>query len=361
MSSTIRDLVSVGADITPFPDPARIAIFQALNLGDLLCATPALRAVRRRFPDAHVTLIGREWARDLISRLPSVDRFYPFPGFPGIAESPSEPPEPDHPAPAYDLAIQMHGSGNESNGYVASLGAARSLGYGPAGDRRLSSVLAWVENEPEPLRWLRLVAAVGASTDNLQLEMPITTQERRTAAELLRDSDDRPRIGLHIGSSVPSRRWPVESFAALADLLVSETGAHIILTGITSEQPLTAAVQASMRSPALDLAGRTTIGEYAAVIASLDLLVTNDTSASHIAAAMRTRSVVLYGPSRPDRWAPLDLTLHHIIDAMAQAGTGVDGTAALQALTPEYVAWRCRLSLLEARLTSGRLALEQPV
>jgi ADP-heptose:LPS heptosyltransferase len=114
-----------------------------------------------------------------------------------------------------------------------------------------------------------------------------------------------------------------------------------------------------MHSLALDLAGRTTIGEYAAVISNLDLLVANDTSASHIAAATRTRSVVLYGPTRPERWAPLDLTLHHIIDATTIAGAGVDGETALRMLSPVTVAWRCRQSLLEARIASNHPSMEQ--
>src|SRR5215218_1463144 len=87
-------------------DPSRIAIFQALNLGDLLCTTPALRAIRARFPDAELTFIGRPWAEDFLARLPSVDRFMPFPGFPGIAESPAGPAETSPRWPAFDLAIQ---------------------------------------------------------------------------------------------------------------------------------------------------------------------------------------------------------------------------------------------------------------
>ena len=91
-------------------DPARIAVFQALNLGDLLCATPALRAIRRRFPAAEITFIGRPWAEDFVARLATVDRFLPFPGFQG---SPSRPPAPGGGPrwPRFDLAIQMHGSG----------------------------------------------------------------------------------------------------------------------------------------------------------------------------------------------------------------------------------------------------------
>src|SRR5919112_3252800 len=104
-------------------DPSRIAVFQALNLGDLLCTTPALRAIRGRFPAAEITLIGRPWAEAFVARLATVDRFLPFPGFPGIAESPTGAAQTVPQWPRFDLVIQMHGSGAVSNGFIATLEA----------------------------------------------------------------------------------------------------------------------------------------------------------------------------------------------------------------------------------------------
>ncbi|MFL5845870.1 MAG: glycosyltransferase family 9 protein, partial [Solirubrobacteraceae bacterium] len=123
--------------------PRRIAVFRALFLGDLLCSIPALNALDRRFPDAEITLVGLPWAKELAERLPAVDHFAEFPGYPGIPEVPCGPGRmTDFLAEArrvgYDLAIQLHGSGEISNGFVADLGASTSLGFGPADDKRLS-------------------------------------------------------------------------------------------------------------------------------------------------------------------------------------------------------------------------------
>jgi ADP-heptose:LPS heptosyltransferase len=96
-----------------------------------------------------------------------------------------------------------------------------------------------------------------------------------------------------------------------------------------------------MKAPALDLAGMTDLWEFAALISALDLLVTNDTGASHVAAAMRTPSIVLYGPSRPDRWAPLDRRRHRVIDAASDSDAPADGTAALHALSVDDVLAAC--------------------
>lgn len=344
-----------------FPAPSRIALFQALNLGDLLCTTPALRAIRARYPSAEITFIGRPWAKDFISRLPAVDHFLAFPGFPGIAESPAELAETIPLWPSFDLAIQMHGSGEVSNGFVAGLGAAQSAGFGPPGDQRLTTVLNWVENEPEPLRWLRLADAVGAAPASLQTEFPLTSAERDRANALIGPRDGRPAIGLHSGASDPSRRWSAESFAKLGDRLGEAFQARIVLTGSDQERSLTTAVQRLMEAPAVDLAGMTALGEFAAVISSLDMLVTNDTGASHVAAATRTPSVVFFGPTRPDRWAPLDRRRHQVIDATSIAGAPTDGAAALQALSVDHVFGACLHALQTAESLERRFSEQEHI
>jgi ADP-heptose:LPS heptosyltransferase len=329
------------AEMSWTANPARIAIFQALNLGDLLCTTPALRAIRGRFPAAEITFIGRPWAQDFVARLSTVDRFLPFPGFPGIAESPPGASRTVPQWPRFDLVVQMHGSGEVSNGFVATLKATHSAGFGPRGERRLTMALNWVESEPEPLRWLRLVEAVGAAPAGLHLEFPVTRAETAKAIALVGQPDGRPVVGLHVGASDPGRRWPADSFAKLGDRLAELDQERIVLTGSEQERSLTASVRRMMTAAAIDLAGMTDLGELAAVISTLDLLVTNDTGVSHVAAATRTPSIVLFGPTRPDRWAPLDRRRHQVIDATSYPGAPADGAAALQALSVDDVLAAC--------------------
>lgn len=334
----------------------RIAIFRALFLGDLLCAVPALRALRRRFPQAQITLIGLAWARQVVERLPYVDRLVPFPGYQDIAEVPYEPERTRAflaaaRAEGYDLAIQMHGDGSVSNGFVAELGARISLGYRCGTDSRLTTSLPYRPDEHEVLRWLRLVGVLGAQAGDARLEYPIAPMARARAAALLAAAPalHGPLIGLHAGAKDPARRWPAERFAALADALVDRYAARIVLTGADSERPITAAVRRAMRSPALDLAGATDLCAFAAAIGAMDLLVTNDTGASHLAAASGTRSVVLFGPTRPQCWAPLDRERHRVVDALALAGPDADPAAALSGLPIEPVLEACAGALDPAR------------
>lgn len=306
--------------------PRRIAVLRALYLGDLLCITPALHALRERFPQAEITLIGLPWARALVERLPTIDRLLPFPGYPGLAEQPYDAVQTRAflqaaRADRYDLAIQMHGDGNVSNSLVADLGARQTLGYRPgaAADERLSHSLPYGDTTHEVRRWLRLVAELGASDADPRLHCPVSPTDREEATLLLAPLRDRrpgPLVGLHVGAKDAARRWPSARFAALADALHERCGATIVLTGGDHERPLTSVVRDQMAAPALDLAGRTSLGSFAALLGQLDLLVTNDTGASHVAAAQRTRSVVLFGPSRPEQWAPLDHTRHRVVDAL---------------------------------------------
>jgi ADP-heptose:LPS heptosyltransferase len=117
---------------------------------------------------------------------------------------------------------------------------------------------------------------------------------------------------LHAGAKDPRRRWRSERFAAVAAALAG-SGLRIVLTGGCGEAELNADLAASIGPSAVDLSGRTDLGMLAALIARARLVVSNDTGVSHLAAATRTPSVVVFSASDPLRWAPLDGTLHRAV------------------------------------------------
>lgn len=293
----------------------KIAVFRALQLGDLLCSVPALRALDHAYPEAHITLIALPWARELAQRLPYVDEFVEFPGFPTMPERP-----PDMAAiPAFfsamrerefDLAIQLHGSGELTNPLTVLMGAKRNAGYYRSGNWRPDPELfgEWRDGEHEVLRWLRLVERMGVPPRGTHLEFPLREPDWQAARSL----DLGHYAVIHPGSQLPSRRWPAERFAEVGDALAAE-GLRIVLTGTAGERELASTVKRAMREPAIDLAGRTTLGSLAAVIGGARLVVCNDTGVSHIAAAMKTPSVVVACGSDPKRWSPLNRDLHRVL------------------------------------------------
>jgi len=107
---------------------------------------------------------------------------------------------------------------------------------------------------------------------------------------------------LHPGASSPTRRWPAERYAAVGDALAAD-GLAVVVTGGPGELAVGAAVVAAMRAPAVDLTGATSLGGLAVLLRDAAVLVGNDTGSAHLAAAVGARSVTVFLPGDPVRWA----------------------------------------------------------
>jgi len=302
---------------------ARIAVFRALMLGDMLCAVPALRALRAAFRDAAITWIGLEPTRPMAQRLPHlVDDFIALPGFPGLPEVPVDADAlPGFFAAVrarrFDLALQMHGSGRVVNPLVAAFGAHHCAGFFddeaavPRRDEPL--FVRWPTVGHEIERMLVLTDHLGVPRRGTVLEFPLGAADRDELAAAWPAAGGEPRyVCIHVGAQLPSRRWPVERFAAVADA-VAATGRAVVLTGSAGEAGLVDEVVRRMRRRAVNLAGKTTLGALGALIAAADALVCNDTSVSHIAAALGCPSVVVSCGADVARWAPLDASRHRVL------------------------------------------------
>ncbi|MEO7335672.1 MAG: glycosyltransferase family 9 protein [Caldimonas sp.] len=300
----------------------RIAVFRALMLGDLLCAVPALRALRRGFPQAGITLVGLPWAAELVERLGCVDDFVAFPGHPELPELAGD--VRDWPAflgdmqgRRFDLALQMHGSGGIVNSLVALFGARHSAGFADANAWRPAADAAlfarWPERGHEIERMLALTDWLGLARDGTQLDFPLRPADHEALHRVWPGARQRGAyVCIHAGAQLPSRRWPVERFAQVANRLAA-LGATVVLTGTAKEAELVAALSAAIDYPTVNLAGRTTLWTLGALIEGAAQLVCNDTGLSHVAAALGTPSVVVSSGSDVERWAPLDRALHPVL------------------------------------------------
>ena len=309
------------------PPPARIAVFRALQLGDMLCAVPALRALRVAAPRAHITLIGLPNAAQFVQRFRHyIDELLVFPGAIGFPEQPPQPHlwpafiETAH-ARAFDLAIQLHGSGELSNPIVCNLGARRCAGFcttqSGVDDVHAPWFLTWRPKQSEVLRNLSVLQFLGAPSTDPTLELPIERTELDAWRELARKEKlSRGRfVCIHPGARLPSRRWPVERFVAIAWRLAG-AGLRVVVTGASEERAIADALLRGLQDrgcDAVDLVGRTSLGTLGAMLSECRLLICNDTGISHVAAAVGAASIVLACGSDVSRWAPLDASRHRVL------------------------------------------------
>ena len=301
----------------------RIVVLRALVLGDTLCAVPALRAIRRAWPRAHISLLGLPASRELAARLRCVDEWLPFPGWPGLPERAV-----DHAAlpgfiaamraARWDLAVQLHGSGQIVNPLVQQFGARQVAGFHPPGGPVPAGGLfcPWPEHGHEVQRLLALCRHLGLPADDAALEFPLRPED--DAALRLAwpaAADAAPYACVHAGAQLASRRWPVTRFAAVAQAL-HDMGHTVVLTGAPSEQALVAELSGLLGAcglPHVNLAGRTSLWTLGALLRGARVLVCNDTGVSHVAAALRVPSVVVACGSEVARWAPADAALHRVL------------------------------------------------
>ena len=299
-----------------------MAVFRALVLGDMLCATPALRAMRQAWPQARLTLVGLPWAAELAARLDSVDDFIALPGYPGLPEIPCDVAQ----LPAFlqavqargfDLAVQLHGSGGIVNPLVASFGARATAGFhdGTAWFPPADAVRyrLWPQQGHEIERLLALTDHLGLPRQGLGLDFPLRPADHAAARALLAPLPAGAAYAVvHAGAQLPSRRWAPARFAAVARQLAGQ-GLQIVLTGGPAEAALTRSLAEAVGLPCLDLAGRTSLWTLGALVDGAACVVCNDTGLSHIAAARGRPSVVVSSGADVRRWAPLDAARHRVL------------------------------------------------
>src|SRR5437868_1859472 len=171
----------------PLGQLKRVAVFRALQLGDLLCAVPAFRALRCALPQAQITLIGLPWAAAFTERFRRYfDRFIEFPGYPGLVEQPPRLHEfftflRSIQSEQFDLAVQMHGNGAITNPLVALFAARHTAGFfqpdGYCPDPNY--FMPYPAGEPEIWRHLRLMNFLGIPHRGARLEFPLDERDWR--------------------------------------------------------------------------------------------------------------------------------------------------------------------------------------
>jgi ADP-heptose:LPS heptosyltransferase len=303
------------------PEPiGKIAVFRALQLGDLLCAIPAIRALRQAFPRAEITLLGLPWACEFVTRFGMYfDRWIHFPGAPGLPEQTPDAGRFDHfldliRSERFDLLLQMQGNGTIVNQLLSEFGARYLAGF-HNGDSRMDSALFidYPEHIHEIKRHQLLVNHLGIPLDGNHLEFPISMADEAEFAALGLPLIKGRYVCIHPGSRGAWRQWPPDHFARLGGIC-AEKGLQVVLTGTAGEAAITGEVARLIGPEVVDCTGRTSLGAMAVLLRDAALLIANCTGVSHLAAALHTPSLIVSMDGEPHRWAPLDHSRHVTID-----------------------------------------------
>lgn len=301
--------------------PKKIAIFRALQLGDMLCSIPAIRSLRKTYPNAEITLIGLPWAKSLLSRFPAYfDRVIDFKGWPGLPEQEIDSIAIIKQAQEiqnleFDLILQMQGNGNLVNPMVELWAGKVSAGfYLPTVYYPNNGFFILYPNHLHEIeRHLELMNYIGVPTFGYDMEFPIYEKDEQEFKELQLNVKSQKYVCIHPGSRGDWRQWPVGYFAKLGNYC-AEKNMRVLITGTEEEIRIVQQVADLMNYDAIIVAGKTTLGSMAVLIENAFVLISNCTGPSHIAAALKTPSVVISMDGEPERWAPLNKQLHRTID-----------------------------------------------
>lgn len=300
-----------------------LVVLRALALGDFLTGLPALRALRRAFPRHRFFLTCPPWVSPLALATRVADELIDSAEDPagglwapsdlrdripleqaqleGLVGAPEEP----------DIAVNLRGERWATQKALLALRPRRLIAYHNKEVPETAGSPIWDPEEHEVERWCRLLSESGIPADPRDLHLAVS-------------EDDVPEIArgatvLHPGAGSPARCWPPERWAAVAKW-ETQRGRSVVLTGGPHEIELVreVAAQSGLGAERV-LAGRTEVLELASILAAAGRIVCPDTGVAHLAVAVRTPSVVLFGPMSPARWGPpKHLPQHHILWAGLQ-------------------------------------------
>jgi heptosyltransferase-2 len=287
-------------------------------IGDAVMTTPALASLRSAFPHARITMLVKPWVAPIYENNPHLDRILLYRN------------EGRHAGPAglfrlardlrqrqFDAAVLLQNAFEAA--WIAALARIpMRIGYDTDARRLL---LTHPIHRSDRVRkghqtgyYQGILAGMGFRPARHRLQLVVGKKDRERAEALLRRHgirDDARLMGINPSAAYgPAKQWAPERFARLADRLLGQVDGHILLFGGPGDRELGEKVTAAMRGACLNLAGRTRLGEAMALIERCRLFVTNDSGLMHVAAALATPQVAIFGSTDPTATGPLSDAAH---------------------------------------------------
>ncbi len=289
-----------GSRYERLPGIRKIAVVRANALGDFVFALPALHALQAAYPQAEIVLLGKRWHEEFLKGRPGpVTRVVVVPPSKGV----NEPAEHENlaeldrfftemQAEHFDLALQMHGGGRNSNPFTLRLRASYTAGMKTPDAAVLDRWMPYIYWQNEISRLLEVVSLVGAAPIMLEPQLQVTQRDLDESCKAF-PQNDQPLVVLHPGASDTRRRWAPQNFAAVGDVL-SKEGYLVTVVGIPDEQDAVNEVLEAMQQPVVDLCGKLSLHGLTGLLRRASLIVANDSGPRHLAEAVGTPTVGIY-------------------------------------------------------------------
>jgi heptosyltransferase-2 len=313
----------------------RILIRGVNWLGDAVMSIPALLRLREARPRAHLALLTHEKLAGLWQNHPAIDRVFTFSDADGVWSIARiiragtfhvGVAFPNSQRSAFELWLgrvpRRVGYAATGRGWLLTERVRRPPGWVRMRKRSRSEILSLVNSSSDPCRqfsaptahqmnhYLHLVAELGANHEPVAPRLSVTDEEMKVVRQKFGLGIERPLLGLNAGAEYgPAKRWPAERFIEAASELQKRTGGCWVLFGSDADAPLSGKIRAALKqafpsTPPIDLAGKTTLRELCAVLRACRVLLSNDTGPAHLAAAVGTPVVTLFGSTSPELTGP---------------------------------------------------------
>lgn len=297
----------------------KILLIRLDRVGDLVLSLPAIEALRRRFPQARISVMTRSYTKDILEGDPLIDEVIPYDyekhgrhsfgrGYFRLLRQVAK--------RRFDAAVVLH-PGIRSSLIPFLCAIPHRIGYRDANSWFLTRTVKderHAGQKHESRYAMDLASALGADPA-APLPLPsisVDPSARDKILELLERHGVGPKeavIALHPGASCPSKRWPKENFRSFAQKILREFPFHVVLVGAKEEKPAASFIEKDLGPRVLNLAGQLSLKELAALLSRCEVLISNDSGPVHVAAAVGTRVISLFGRNQAglsaQRWKPL--------------------------------------------------------
>ena len=311
--------------------PERILVVKLDHLGDVLLATPVFSNLRRAYPNTELHALTGAWSRVVLEKHRDVSKVieYNSPAFCRTGQ-PTSLKQTFQLYRAlrrqkYDLMVELRSDWRvvwfaflrltPKRLDRAALQVANKLG------------LAQFTGTHETTRNLDVLKQTGIPIPVQTTSFSVTAEDKKWASDFLATHQidrEHPLIAIHPGSPIELKRWLPERYTELADWLIAQKGAQILFVGVKDEIQIITDIQARMRGESINIAGETTLTQLASILPRCNVFIGNDSGPMHLAAAVGTHTIGLYGPGDPTRFGPVGekcQTIRRKLDCPPCSGT----------------------------------------